>query len=386
MAGLPAAPMGRIAASLALLLFAALAVMSGLDRLGAQAPALTRLVPLPLQSNSVRAAAMQAVLRQQPKTALVYARRAVAADPVDPAPAGLLGAAYLMNGRPQQAEAAFRIAARFGWREPATQVYWYQAALQSGDLALAVDRADALLRTHPDLPARDLLLQPLESTAPGRAALIVRMAGKPEWLAGYLQPDAEMDEATFARRSVVLADLANSGTQLGCSAVAPFVTQALARGARGDAERVWTGHCPGATVAGGLADPGFERFGSDEASPFGWQAGASGDVALRVVGKGGGNRALAMRNGGTVSRLVLSQALSLAPGVYRLTGRVKPNRVAGSIGCGAPPGLPRLGDGDMASGGQLLRVPACTRLELGLWLRPGGDETELDSIALEKVG
>jgi hypothetical protein len=54
-----------------------------------------------------------------------------------------------MNGRPQQAEAAFRIAARFGWREPTTQVYWYEAALQSGDLRARVERADALLRTHP---------------------------------------------------------------------------------------------------------------------------------------------------------------------------------------------------------------------------------------------
>jgi hypothetical protein len=112
----------------------------------------------------------------------------------------------------------------------------------------------------------------------------------------------------------------------------------------------------------------------------------SGDIALRVVDKPGGGRALAMRNRGTVSRMVLSQAVSLAPGVYRLTGKVTPGRVAGSVGCGAPPTLPRLGDGDVATGGQLLRVPECSRLELGLWLRPGGDETELDSIALEKVG
>ena len=40
----------------------------------------------------------------------------------------------------------------------------------------------------------------------------------------------------------------------------------------------------------------------------------------------------------------------------------------------------------MASGGQLLRVSSCSRLELGLWLRPGAEETELDSVALEKVG
>ena len=385
MAGLPAASSGRVVASLALLLFAGLVAASGLDRLSPQAPALARLVPLPLRAQASRAGAVQAVVRLQPRTALLNARRAVAADPVDPSANGLLGTAYLLNQRADQAEAAFRVAARFGWREPATQIYWYQAALQSGDLALAVDRADALLRTHPDLPERDVLLAPLESTAPGRAALIERMVGRPVWLAGYLSPDSEISDEILARRALVLTDLARAGTQLGCAAVAPFVSQALARGARRDAQRVWTGHCPGATIAGGLADPGFEEFG-DDASPFGWQAGASGDVALRVTDKGGGNHALAMRNRGTVSRMVLSQAVSLAPGVYRLTGKVAAGRVAASVGCGAAPGLPRLGDGDLASGGQLLRVPACSRLELGLWLRPGGDETELDSIALEKVG
>ena len=383
---LPAASSGRIAASLALLLFAGLTAASGLDRLSSQAPALARLVPLPFRAQATRASAAQAIVRMQARTALLNARRAVAADPVDPSAGGLLGTAYLLNQHADQAEAAFRVAARFGWREPATQIYWYQAALQSGDLALAVDRVDALLRTNPDLPQRDVLLAPLESTAPGREALIVRMAGRPVWLAGYLGPDAEISDEILARRTLVLTDLAKAGTRLGCDAVAPFVSQALARGARRDAERVWTGHCPGATIAGGLADAGFDRFGGDHASPFGWQAGASGDVALRVVDNGGGNHALAMRNRGTVSRMVLSQAVSLEPGTYRLTGRVAPGRVAGSLGCGAPPTLPRLGDGEMGADGQLLRVPACSRLQLGLWLRPGGDETELDSVALEKVG
>jgi hypothetical protein len=81
---------GRIAASLALLLFAALASLSGLDRLGAQracagpARALTAAIQFGARGGNA------AVLRQQPKTALVYALRAVAADPVDPAPPGCL--------------------------------------------------------------------------------------------------------------------------------------------------------------------------------------------------------------------------------------------------------------------------------------------------------
>ena len=172
----------RIGASLALLLFGALALTSGIDRMSRHDPALARLLPGPLEAQAARSTAALALTREQAGPAIAAARRAVAADPVDPASTSLLGTAYLLGERPRKAEAAFRVAARFGWREPATQVYWYQAALQAGDLPRAVDRADALLRTHPQLPTRDAVLEPLESTAAGRAALIARMAGRPNWI------------------------------------------------------------------------------------------------------------------------------------------------------------------------------------------------------------
>ena len=386
MTALPVLSPGRIAASLALLLFAALAIVSGLDRMSLEAPGLGRLVPSALQAQAARTTASLALARQQPQGVIASARRAVAADPVNPSSTALLGAGYLLNGQPAEAEAAFRVAARFGWREPITQAYWYEAALQASDWARAVDRADALLRTHPGLPARDLVLEPLESTHEGRAALIVRMAGRPTWLVHYLQPENLVSDETVERRSLVLIELAAAGTRLGCQDVAPFVNSMLARGIRRAAERVWTGHCPGARLTGGLADGGFERFGDEAASPFGWRAMLSGDVSVRPVTNSGGGKALQLLNRGSVSRLVLVQALSLEPGLYRLTGKSLPGRIAGSLGCDEPPGLPRLTEGDLAAGGQLLRVPACSHLELGLWVRPGVDDVELDAVVLEKVG
>lgn len=374
----------RIGASVALLLYGALVAASGLDRLSRDAPDLARLVPGPFQSEAARSRAVLALAREQAEPAVAAARRAVAADPVEPASTSLLGTAYLGAGRLAEGDAAFRIAARFGWREPPTQVYWYQVALQAGDLPRAVDRADALLRTRPGLPGRDRLLEPLESTAAGRGALIVRLAGRPNWLPGYLQAEGLSDD-TLDRRSRVLTELAAAGTRLGCDAVTPFVTTALTRGARGNAERVWTGHCPGAVVAGGLADIGFERFGRDESSPFGWRSNLSGDVVVRSVHKTGRNRAVQLLNRSAVSRLVLRQAVALEPGVYRLTAAAPAGRVAASLGCGAPPQVPSLTDGDPAAGGQTLRVQACPRLELGLWIRPGAGEIELDSVTLERV-
>ena len=377
---------GRVGVSLGLLLFGALAAASGVDRMSLLAPALGRLVPGPLQAQAARSTAALAITRGQSEAAIAAARKAVAADPVDPASTALLGTAYLLTEQPAEAEAAFRIAARFGWRQPATQIYWYEAALQSGDWPRAVDRADALQRAYPGLAMRDELLAPLEDTPQGRAALIVRLAGRPNWLDIYLKPEAELSDEVLDRRSRVLADLAASGTRLGCDAVAPFVNASLTRGARGSAERIWTGHCAGAALTGGLADPGFERFGRDEASPFGWRSNLSGEVVLRSVEKDGGDRAVQLVNRSAVSRLVLRQAVSLEPGIYRLTGAASPGRIAASLGCGGPPPVPSLTDGDPARGGQVLRVEACSRLELGLWVRPGAGEVELDSVALEKVG
>jgi len=382
----PVASTGRIAATLGLLLFGALALVSGFDRMSLRTPGFARLVPSALQAQAARATAALALARRQPDVAIANARRAVAVDPVHPASSALLATAYLLNEQPAEAEAAFRVAARFGWRDPATQVYWFEAARQAQDWPRAVDRADALLRTNPGLPPRDLILEPLESDPQGRAALIARMAARPGWLAHYLQPEGSVGDETIERRSLVLTELAAAGTRLGCREVSPFVNSALARGARGDAERVWAAHCPGATLTGGLADAGFESFGNETASPFGWRTNLSGDVTVRPVDKSGGNRALRLGNAGSVSRLVLVQAVSLEPGLYRLTGSTAPGRLAGSLGCGKAPALPSLTEGDLAAGGQSLRVETCSRLELGLWVRPGGADIELDSVALEKVG
>lgn len=376
----------RIAASLALLLFGAVAAASGLDRMGWSVPALDKALPDTLQAQSLRVAAALAMARDEPGPAIAAARRAVAADPVDPASTSLLGTAYLLGERQAEAEAAFRVAARFGWREPATQLYWYEAALLSGDLPRAVDRADALLRTRPDLITRDEILGPLESTAAGRAALIVRLAGRPNWLLHYLHPGYDAANETLARRSQVLIDLAAANKPVGCSMVTTFVDLLLVRGDRANAERIWNGHCPGAAVAGGLADGGFERFGRDEASPFGWRSNLSGDVVVRPVAKDGGGRAVRLVNRSAVSRLVLRQAVALEPGTYRLTGQAAAGRIAGSLGCNAGPPVPSLSNGDPAAGGQVLRVESCPRLELGLWIRPGAGEVELDSVALEKIG
>ena len=78
----------RIGGSLALVGFGVLAAASGIDRMSLYAPALGRLVPGPLQAQAARSTAALAITRGQSEAAIAAARKAVAADPVDPASTG----------------------------------------------------------------------------------------------------------------------------------------------------------------------------------------------------------------------------------------------------------------------------------------------------------
>ena len=184
-----------------------------------------------------------------------------------------------------------------------------------------------------------------------------------------------------ARR--VLVELARRGTRLGCDDVTQFVTDSLVLGARHEAEQVWLAHCPGAHLAGSIADPAFAEFATEEASPFGWQAPPSGDVEIEPAADAAGKHGVKLANRASVSRLMLTQPLAVPPGRYRLTAAVAAGRLAGSIGCAGQPPLPHDVVGDPGSGGQVLEVAgACQRPVLGLWLRPGGGETALGPVAL----
>ncbi len=266
-----------------------------------------------------------------------------------------------------------------------TQRYWFQAAIQAGDFESAADRADALLRAQPGMPDAERLLTPLASSPEGRAALLKRMARRPQWLASYVRPAANLSEEGFDQRSGILIALAQGGTRLGCAETRSFVDSALQRGAREQAEQVWAAHCPTAQPMLGLVDAGFEELAGSSPSPFGWTIRRSGDLSVRMPKDAKGGHFLRLRSTASVSRLVLQQAVSLSPGRYSLSGRGTTGRFAASLGCDRSPEVPSGVRGDLASDRQKLRIDACGRLTLGIWLRPGPGEAELDDLRLERI-
>lgn len=368
---------GRIVLTGALAVFAAAAVASGLDRESYRALGVEQSVPRPFRAQADRSAAVIALSRQEAAAALRHATAAVAHDPVDRDSTALLGAAQLLANRSDAAAASFRVAARFGWRNTATQLYWFDAAMTAGDLAVATDRADAVLRVHPAFAQRENLLETIETTPKGRELIATHLRQRPFWLPTFLKWNAAIPAEALNNRVKTVLGLAQGTFRLPCDEVAPFVTTLVDRGHRADAERVWNAHCRENPVQGFVADQQFAWIDDPDRFPFTWQVHRSGDVSVTSERDASGKRTLAVANSATAPREILDQAVALPPGSYRLkvelarSGPAAAGRVLGSIGCGEDAPFPRAGAGDATGEGQLISAGTCDRQQLGIWLAPG---------------
>jgi hypothetical protein len=324
-------------------------------------------------------------VRQQ-GSAVAAARAATVHDPVDPDSTALLGSALLVERRFPEAEKAFRVAARFGWRNLATQGYWLDASLQANDLAHAMDRADAILRAHPRLTDEQQLLAPFERTEAGRTALAERLSSRPAWLKAYLTVTRETPADVVEQRMSVVSRM-RVAEPLGCDLVTPLTRALLRIGQRPAAQALWNQHCPQRRVVGLLADPRFAFAGDSSVTdmPFSWIGWRTGDVAIRDEGSGA-DRVLLVSNAGPSPRIVLYQPVKLPPGRYvvKATGETEGPSAQASAALACNGRFPSAGtaDGQLLAGGQTVVAGECANQQLGIWLTGNGSEVRLRSIEL----
>lgn len=374
--------------------FAVVAAANGFDRMSRNTPGLERLVPQSFRAQADRSSALTELVRERPLPALEDARAAVAHDPIDPDATSLLGAAYLMAGDFDAAAEAFRIAARFGWRNLATQRYWLEAALGAGDYKVAADRADAILRAHPRLAERAEVLRPLEENPAARAILAERLSLQPAWLEPYLKIASDAPAVVVDRRLAVLSLVDPARHRFGCEAVSRFVSALVELGRRSDAQQLWNDHCPERRVAGYLADPEFDEVLSEPGSafPLSWQLVPSGNVSVQPIDGASGERSLLIANTASTMRLVLRQLTAFPPGSYRFRvsspdkSQSDATRLQLSWACDGQPPFPRQAEGDPLAGGQLVHVTPCPRQQLGVWLRGNDPGLTISAITFEKIG
>lgn len=367
--------------------FTALALANGLDRLSATRPGAAEWVPAPLRAEAWRAESARLLAAGDGPGAAALARYAVAADPIDPRSAALLGAGLLADRKAVEADRSFRVAARFGWRDPLTQLYFMNAGFAAGQPRLAALRLDALLRQAPFLPVRDMLFAQFEATPERRAALAERLALKPAWTEAFLIRSGDLPLPALKARAAIVATM--KGPDWNCETVEPLVTKLIDKGGVADAKRLWLAQCSFASP--GIADPRFTRL-QRTANPvaFEWNLAASGDVSIAPAADAGG---LVARVSGPTSRPVAWQMLTPAPGRYRLSWTAE--AASGNSAKGAAVSLSCTRNDreavvatDLGKGRYEAVVTvdnACAGRFLTLWLAPGREDVRFDSFALSPL-
>lgn len=364
-----------------------LALLSGMDRLSLSDPRMAGNQPAPISPAAARALARQALLAHRPDQAEAWARRAVSAEPLDPGSAALLGAALYAQGHLARADDAFVVAGRLGWREPITQLYWMQIALNRGATEIAAQRLDAVLRQMPSFPQGDQLLGQFTNTEAGRRALAARLSRRPAWLTTFIKPNAATEPGQLRERAAVLDLVAPQA--LKCDEVATLIDRLTQQGDVEQGLRMWRAACLASKANGLLPDSRFAAATlGQQRTVFDWNFPADADVSVELLSGAGQSKKLHARVTAASSRAVTQQMLALAPGGYRLSWIAKDNSgvpatgFAASLGCGAPQpgGIPgTLVDSKQARFNVDLNADsACPGQLLVLWLAPGREVTLSD--------
>ena len=374
------------------LAYAALAVASGLDRASLTRPELAHRVPRFAASEALRSEGRHALASGEGQRSLALGERAVVKAPLDPASTALLGAARYANGDRGGADKAFRLAAQLGWRIPYTQLYMLGRAIEVGDYRVAALRLDALARQSPAVLAERQLIDPLERSAPGRAALAERMRAEPPWLRAYAMDVQDLEPDRLAQRVAVLGELARRGGVVGCAPIGAPVSRLIAAGMVGDAARLWQAHCQPARHAL-LYDGTFERAALDQSeSEFAWTFIGNSQVSAVFEPAAAPARAVVIDSSAPRPAQVMRQLVLLAPGAYRLSWQAGSDRgtpsaqVLAQFAC-----QPATSDGleprfDPASRRWSVRLVAdgtCPARWLGFAVKPGASGVRIADVRLE---
>lgn len=309
------------------------------------------------------------------------------AEPLDPGSSALLGAALFAQGHLARADDAFLVAGRLGWRDPITQLYWMQVALNRDATEIAAQRLDAVLRQVPAFPQADQLLNQFTNNEAGRRALAARLSSRPAWLTTFAKPNAGIDPKQLRDRAMVLGLL---GPQvLKCDEVATLIDLLVQQGHVEQGLKTWRLACYARKAQGLISDPGFAGATlGQQRTVFDWSFPADANLSVELLPGGGETQELRARVTAASSRAVTQKFLALPQGGYRLFWSARDEngapaaRFAASMGCGAPqpggtPGVLVDSQGTRFSV-DLNADPGCPGQLLVLWLAPGSEVTLKD--------
>jgi hypothetical protein len=203
-----------------------------------------------------------------------------------------------------------------GWRDRFTQIFWFQRAVAVGDMPVAAQRLDALLRQDPDIAVRDALISILLQTEEGRNALVERLRAVPAWAEIFARNTGTLGVADLDGRADVM--LRTGPNVWDCPTASGLVDHLIQANLLSDARRVWDMACAQSTAL--LYDGNFQQFGQTPLHrAFDWRVLDRGDVEV-TPGSGDNNASwIDVRQTASSPLAVLRQFVVLDPGTYQVS-------------------------------------------------------------------
>ena len=383
--------MRQAAAAVGLVALAIAALLSGSDRQSREFPNSPGIVGWPYDTGAARAQAISAFVKSGPKSAIAMARRAILSDPISAQTISVLGRAQLYDRQALAANKTFKVTGQLGWRDAMTQIYWLDQAMQSGDIKVAAERLDALLRQNPRDENRDRFLAIVSATAEGRAAIAQRLKTLPSWTDAHVSDVKDLPAEQLAQRVDVV--LRTGRGVWDCPSVGTVTQKLIDAKMLTEAQAVWRGN--GATSTSLVFDGSFDQLDTTKAgNGFEWQLSGRGDVDVRPTTDTAGNRQLQLEVTATRSLPVLTQLVVLQPGTYRVSWRT-PDTAANaargltvSLSCRSALSDAEPGEPDRTAKDRFTKVfqvdASCPASRLIFWLTPNAP-IHLDDVALERM-
>lgn len=334
---------------------------------------------------------------EKPAGAITQARLALSLDPTNPGAASALGSAYLLAGDADNARAAFLLAARGGWRDVPTQLYWLGMSVAEGDFGQMSLRLKALVQQGVSFANMRPAVIEAEKTLEGREQLATDMAKAPYALA-YAEDGYQLKGADLENRMEVLILAATKG-RLPPDVLIVAVSMLNAQERTDDLAMLWRSVMPaGNDPRKSVYNADFSQdLPSGPSAVLDWTPIESGAFEATITASGSptGTRALRVSSTSSMREVVMRQGLLLHPGRYELRWRAaqgegsRTSEIWPQITCADD--VARDEVRDLANHRILFVIPTgCRGVAIKIWVeppRPGSpDSVWIDDIRLSQAG
>ena len=388
---------GKLGVFLACAAYCGLAVGTGLDAAAVDRADLVDYVPRVLASASLVRLGNQALKTGDGQKALAIARTALSREPIFSSSAAIFGSANYLLNRSDEARKGFEVRARLGSREPTTQHYWMQEALNAGDYQIAALRLDALLRQNPTFPLNPSVMPAFEANPQATAALNARLQMRPVWLTHFVAGSTSLDGVALDRRINTLSLLAQGGHPLGCGLAGQVVDRLARLGRLVQANAFDAAQCP-RPMTGFIVDGNLTQL-STSGSYGGflrWRIFPTGDMAFDLRPDPAGRGQIAkIRNEGQFPLPLLEQFVVVPAGRYRVNwlaiaaGGRPSTAITLKYGCNADNSEPSSQPVSLGNGmwqADIAVTNQCAGTLINFTVDPGGEKLDFGKVNMVALG